>query len=136
MGATEMVRQWRRGLEEVFNAIKVTLVPGMQLAGMEKIDGRDQWVVVKSTPETTLTYYFDSETGLLRRRVAVNHAAVIPIPDQIDFEDYRDVDGVKWPFVIRKSAIDTYDSWTRTFTEIKRNVAVDDALFAQPAVQP
>ncbi len=126
----------RRGLEEVFNAIKVTLTPGMQLAGMEKIDGRDQWVVVKSTPETTLSYYFDSETGLLRRRVAVNHGAVLPIPEQMDFEDYRDVDGVKLPFLIRKSAIDTYDSWTRTFTEIKRNVAVDDVLFAEPAAQP
>src|SRR5215208_2067840 len=41
---------------------------------------------------------------------------------QVDFEDYKDVDGAKMPFVIRYSAIDTYDSWTRTFTEIKRNV--------------
>lgn len=122
----------RRSLEEVFSAIKVSLAPGMQLAGIEKIDGRDQWVVVKSSAETTLSYYFDSETGLLRRRIAVNHGAVLPIPEQIDFEDYRDVDGVKLPFVIRKAAIDTYDSWTRTFTAIKRNVAVDDALFAAP----
>jgi hypothetical protein len=94
------------------------------------------WVVVKSTPETTLKYYFDAETGLLRRRLAINHAAVLPIPEQIDFEDYRDVDGVKLPFTIRRSAIDTYDSWTRTFTEIKRNVSVDDALFVAPTPQP
>ena len=67
---------------------------------------------------------------------AINHAAVLPIPEQFDFEDYRDVDGVKLPFIIRRSAIDTYDSWTRTFAEIKRNVAVDDALFAPPAAQP
>jgi hypothetical protein len=72
----------------------------------------------------------------LRRRLAINHAAVLPIPEQLDFEDYRDVDGVKLPFIIRKSAIDTYDSWTRTFTEIKRNVAVNDNLFAPPVVQP
>lgn len=66
----------------------------------------------------------------------INHAAVLPIPEQTDFEDYRDLDGVKLPFIIRRSTIVTYDSWTRTFTEIKRNVAVDDALFAPPAVQP
>jgi hypothetical protein len=108
----------------------------MQLAGVEKIDGREMWVVVRSTPEKTSRYYFDAETGLLRRRVAINHAALLPIPEQVDFEDYRDVDGVKLPFIIRKSAIDTYDSWTRTFAELKRNVAVDDALFAPPAVQP
>ena len=126
----------RRGLEDVFSAVKVTLTPGMQVADPEKIDGHDVWVVVKSTPETTLKYYFDARTGLLRRRLAINHAAVLPIPEQIDFEDYRDVDGVKLPFTIRRSAIDTYDSWTRTFAEIKRNVSVDDALFIAPAQQP
>lgn len=126
----------RRGLEEVFSAVKVTQAPGMQSAGIERIDGRDMWVVERSTPETTLKYYFDAETGLLRRRIAINHHAVLPLPEQTDFEDYRDVDGVKLPFIIRRSAIDTYDSWTRTFAEIKRNVAVADALFAPPAVQP
>ena len=123
----------RRGLEEVFSAVKVTPAPGMQLAGTEKIDGREMWVVVRSTPEATTSFYFDAETGLLRRRQTINHGAVLPIPEQVDFEDYRDVDGVKLPFIIRRSAIDTYDSWTRTFTEIKRNAQVDDALFAQPA---
>ncbi|HEX5607987.1 MAG TPA: photosynthetic reaction center cytochrome c subunit family protein [Candidatus Binatia bacterium] len=126
----------RRGLEEVFSAVKVTQAPGMQSAGIERIDGRDMWVVERSTPETTLKYYFDAETGLLRRRIAINHHGVLPLPEQTDFEDYRDVDGVKLPFIIRRSAIDTYDSWTRTFAEIKRNVAVADALFAPPAVQP
>lgn len=124
----------RRSLEEIFNAVKVTRVAGMQLAGIEKIDGREMWVVVRSTAEATVSYDFDVETGLLRRRLSVNHTAALPIPEQVDFEDYRNVDGVKMPFIIRKSAIDTYDSWTRTFTEIKRNVAVDNSLFAQPAV--
>jgi photosynthetic reaction center cytochrome c subunit len=124
----------RRSLEEIFNAVKVARVAGMQLAGTEKIDGREMWVVVRSTPESTTSYDFDVETGLLRRRMTVNHTASLPIPEQVDFEDYRDVDGVKMPFIIRRSAIDTYDSWTRTFTDIKRNVAVDDSLFAQPVV--
>jgi hypothetical protein len=124
----------RRGLQVIFDIVKVTHSPGMQLAGTERIDGRDMWVVAKSTPEKMLTYDFDVETGLLRRTKTVNHTGALPIPEQIDFEDYRDVDGVKLPFTIRSSAIDTYDSWTRTFTEIKRNVPVDDSLFAQPVV--
>jgi len=124
----------RHALEEVFNVVKVTLAPGMQLAGSEKINGREMWIVVRSTPESTVSYDFDAESGLLRRRLTINHTAVLPIPEQVDFEDYRDVDGVKLPFIVRRSAIDTYDSWTRTFTEIKRNVTVDDKLFAQPVV--
>jgi hypothetical protein len=39
-------------------------------------------------------------------------------------------------FIIRKSAIDTYDSWTRTFGKIKRNLTVDDKLIAKPELPP
>lgn len=124
----------RRSLEGVFSIVKVTHLPGMQLAGLETIDGRETYVVAQSTSDRTLSYNFDVETGLLRRKKTVNHTAVLPIPEQLDFEDYRDVDGVKLPFVIRSSAIDTYDNWTRTFTEIKRNVPADDSLFAPPSV--
>jgi len=126
----------RRVLESIFGVVKVTYSPGMQLAGREKIDGRDMWVVGTSTAETTVSYDFDVETGLLRRKTTINHTTALPIPEQIDFEDYRDVDGVKLSFTIRSSAIDTYDSWTRTFTEIKRNLAVDESSFAMPAVPP
>jgi hypothetical protein len=133
LSSTE-VSEARRGLQALFGIIKVAHSPGMQLAGLEKIDGRDMWVVAKSTPERMVTYDFDAETGLLRRTRTINHTASLPIPEQVDFEDYREVDGVKLPFTIRSSAIDTYDSWVRTFTEIKRNVAVEDSLFAQPLV--
>lgn len=40
------------------------------------------------------------------------------------------------PFTIRYSAIDTYNGWTRAFTEIKRNAVVEDKLFAMPAASP
>ena len=124
----------RRGLQALFGIVKVTHSPDMQLAGMEKIDGRDMWIVATATPEKRVAYDFDAETGLLKRKTTINHTVALPIPEQIDFEDYRDVDGVKVPFSIRSSAIDTYDSWTRTFTEVKRNAPVDDSLFAMPAV--
>jgi len=122
----------RGGLQALVGIVKVTPSPGMQLAGMETIDGREMWVVAKSTPEKIVTYDFDAETGLLRRTRTINHTATLPIPEQIDFEDYRNVDGLKLPFTIRSSAIDTYDSWTRTFSEIKRNIAVDEKMFAKP----
>ena len=59
-----------------------------------------------------------------------------PIPEQVDFEDYRDVDGIKVPFTIRISNIDTYYSSTRKFSEIKFNTPVDDAQFQMPAATP
>jgi hypothetical protein len=56
------------------------------------------------------------------------------IPDQIDFEDYREVDGVKLPFTIRVSTVDAGNAYSvRKLTEIKLNVPVEESKFAMPA---
>jgi photosynthetic reaction center cytochrome c subunit len=126
----------RRGWEDIFAVIKVKRTPGLIYVGREKIGSRDSYVVVNSTPDRIESYYFDVESGLLVRKATITPTAVLPIPEQIDFEDYRDVDGVKLPFLIRDSAIDTFNSWTRTFSEIKRNVDIDESSFAMPAPKP
>ena len=123
----------KRGWDELFNVIKVRPSQGMRFGGLQKVGEREAYVVERETDATRELYSFDSQTGLLLRKMTVNKTMLMPFPEQIDFEDYRDVDGVKVPFIIRYSAIDTYDSWTRTFTEIKRNVIVEDKLFAMPA---
>jgi hypothetical protein len=76
--------------------------------------------------------YFDAQTGLLLRSLSITQTMLAPIPDQTDFEDYRDVDGVKLPFTIRQSAVDARNGWTRKYTEIKQNVPIDDTKFNPP----
>lgn len=122
----------KRSWDELFNVIKVKQSPGMKLGRAEKIGEREALVVEETTESKTQRYYFDAQTGLLLRKITINRTMLMPFPDQLDFEDYRDVDGVKVPFTIRYSGIDTYDSWTRKFTEIKRNAAVDAKLFSPP----
>lgn len=130
--AIEAKHSW----DELFNVIKVKMVPGMRSGGVEKVGQRDAYVVERVTDTSTERYYFDSQTGLLLRKITINQTVLMPFPEQIDFEDYRDMDGVKVPFTIRYSAIDTFNSWTRTFTEIKRNAPVEDTLFAIPVAPP
>jgi hypothetical protein len=126
----------KRSFDELFNVVKVVMSPGMRPGGVQKVGERDAYVVQHVTDTKTERYYFDTQTGLLLRKIIINQTVLVPFPEQIDFEDYRDVDGVKVPFTIRYSAIDTFDSWTRTFTEIKRNAAVADTLFAIPVAAP
>jgi hypothetical protein len=126
----------RRSWDELFGPVKVRQSPGMNLTGMHKVNERDAYVLEHATDSRTERYYFDIQTGLLVRKTTITKTMLMPFPDQIDFEDYRDVDGLKLPFTIRYSAIDTYDSWTRTFTEVKRNVVVDDSFFKAPTSQP
>ncbi len=131
LSPAEALDATRRG-NELFTVVKVKPSQNMRLSGIQKVGEREAYVVENATDTKTERFYFDSQTGLLLRKITLNKTVLMPFPEQVDFEDYREVDGVKMPFTIRYSAIDTYDSWVRTFTEIKRNVAVEDTLFVVP----
>jgi len=57
----------------------------------------------------------------------------LPLLEQVDYEDYRDVSGVRLPFRVRTSDGAPYDTVTRTFLQIRRNAAIDEAAFRPPA---
>ncbi len=125
-----------RSFDELFTVIKVKPSQNMRLVGTRKVGERDTYMIENVTDTKIERFYFDTQTGLLLRKMTLQKTMLMPFPEQVDFEDYRDVDGVKVPFTIRYSAIDTYDSWTRTFTEIERNALLSDSLFAAPSVSP
>ena len=78
--------------------------------------------------------FFDTETGLLVRRVLFNKTVLGPDPLQTDYLDYKEVDGVKLPFTIQTSYLDnSHLNTTRKFSQIKHNVPVDDAKFDPPS---
>jgi hypothetical protein len=101
----------------------------------DKIGDRDVFVLDGMTTDgKRMRLYFDAATGLLARRVTFTTSMVGLIPDQVDFEDYREIDGVKFPFTARASTIEVGNPVsTRTFTEIKVNAPVDDSKFKKPA---
>ncbi len=106
----------------------------LTFGGKDKINDREVYVLRgTSTGDKRERLYFDIETGLLVRRVTSTETMVGVIPEQVDFEDYRDVDGMKLPFTIRITSIDSYFNSTRSFTEIKLNVPVDATKFTKPA---
>ena len=105
----------------------------LQVAGLERVRDRDTYVLAAKTDAiTTLTLYFDVVSGLLRREVTTTETLLLPLQEQVDYDDYRDVNGVQFPFQVRTSEGATYGDITRTFLQIRRNVAVDNALFRPP----
>ena len=127
------VESARRSWSEIFGIIKVAgPSPGMTVGRGQKIGDRETYVIDERSAASTTRFYFDKETGLLLRKYVLTNTVLLPIPEQIDYEDYRDVDGVKVPFTVRISAIDTFNSSTRRFTEIKFNLPVDDSRFNMP----
>ena len=110
----------------------------LRVIGKEKIDDRDTYVLIGTTTDNRRERLsFDAESGLLLRRVTYMQTVVGIIPEQTDFEDYRDVEGVKLPFTIRVASVDAGNPYiTRKLTEIKLNVPVDDSKFNMPASSP
>ena len=110
----------------------------MRARGTQKIGDRTAYVVIGTTADNRQErLFFDTVTGLLLRRITYMTTMLGVIPDQIDFEDYRDVDGVKYPFTIRLSTIEVGNPVsTRTFSEMKLNATVDEGKFNPPAATP
>ncbi len=96
------------------------------------IDGKELTHVQGTSPEgVTVSLYFDPETALLVRQLRFAESPVGRIPTQVDYEDYRDVAGVKLPFKWTMSGINGRDSFE--ITEVQPNARVDAARFARPA---
>lgn len=128
--------EMKRGAE-FYDSLKLKeLYPNMKVTGKEKIGEREAFVVESIVnPNQTERLFFDAQNGLLLRRITLTQTLVGQIPDQVDFEDYRDVDGVKVPFSVRQSFVDPWIGWTRKFTEIKHNLPIEATKFDAPVEQ-
>ena len=118
---------------EVYQLLELTTAaPTMRVTRPERIGDRLTNVIAYAvSPELTEKFYFDAETGLLLRRENFIQTMLGPLPEQADFMDYRDVDGVKVPFTIITSS--PSGTTTNKFTDIKFNVPVEDTQFQAPA---
>lgn len=127
-----------RAVAQTFDAVQVKeAAPTMKVTGRERVSDRDAFVVSWNVDERrTQKLYFDTQTGLLLRAITYTNTALGPIPSQVDFEDYRDVEGVRLPFTVRQSSVESRSDSTRKFTEIKANVPLDDAQFNPPTSTP
>ena len=113
----------------------------MQVAGIEKVNGHDAYVVV-ATPrgDTAERLYFDVKTGLLLRRWWTLPTVLSVYPYQVDFDDYhRTNSGVFVPFIARMipgaPRQEAVANSTLQVIEVRDNVAIDAGKFARPAAK-
>jgi len=98
----------------------------------DSLNGREVEVVQGSGPRGLLaTLYFDKQSGLLVRMIRFSKSPIGHAPTQVDYSDYRDVNGIKFPFQYTFSWLDGKDSFQ--LSEVKTNVPIDPAKFGRPA---
>jgi len=103
------------------------------LIGVASINDRESYqVIIEDSSTQSIQLFFDVESGLLLRRVNVTNTMLGPLNVQWDFSDYRDVSGIKLPFLIRTSDVSSYDTVVRRFSEIKIDSAVNENVFDIP----
>jgi zinc protease len=107
----------------------------LRLGRRDKIDDHEVIPIGGRTADNRREQlFFDAQTGLLLRRIRLMPTMIGIIPEQMDFDDYRDVEGVKFPFTVKVAAVEVGNPIaTRSYTEIKLNVAIDDSKFQMPA---
>jgi len=121
---------------EFYKEIKTKeLYRKLTLVGKSMIGDAEVYVIgatpLSGSPEKL---FFDVRTGLLVRRYMESETVLGLFPLQTDYDDYRDVDGIKQPFLVHWSMPGRI--WGRKIVEMKQNVAIDDAQFNTPPFKP
>jgi hypothetical protein len=75
--------------------------------------------------------YFDQQSGLLLRVVRYGRSPIGRVPTQVDYGDYREVNGIKMPFHMVFAWMDGRDAIQ--LSDIQINLSIDASKFAPPA---
>ena len=121
-----------KALADVLNAVKLSdPLPKLSNGRGMRINDRPTTVVRYEQSGLRTTLLFDAETGLLVRRIDSFPTILGAIPKQYDFEDYKEVDGVKLPMTVRVYSVEGANTGVWKFTEVKHNVSLDGVKFTQ-----
>jgi len=99
--------------------------------------GTDRVVnVVQGTgPNNTLvTLYFDKDSGLLLRMIRYGRTPIGRVPTQVDFADYKEVGGIKFPHRLIFAWLDGRD--LIQIQKIDVNVPIEESKFGNPTSIP
>jgi photosynthetic reaction center cytochrome c subunit len=109
--------------------------PSSQTATADKYGiGQDRLVDVvqgNGPHDMLVTLYFDHESGLLLRMVRYAKSPIGRVPTQVDYADYRDVNGIKMPFHMTFAWLNGRDAIH--LNEVQLNVPIDPVVFGRPA---
>jgi hypothetical protein len=97
----------------------------------EKVDGRTANVLVGAKDgRLAAKFYFDAESGLLVRVIRYADSPLGMNPSQVDYADYREVDGVKVPF--RVTRVQPGSRVEILLEEVKQNGEIAAGRFGKP----
>ncbi len=102
-------------------------------AGKEQIDGKIvQKLKLTSKLGEVSYFYFDASTGLIMKWQGTRKVGDKELPWETYFRDFRDVDGLKYPFLVESAAVDSDQIQKIAASKIETNIPINEAQFAKP----
>ena len=105
----------------------------IEFAGKEQIDGKIVHKLKLTAKQGDVSYfYFDASTGLLMKWQGMRKVGDKDLPWETYFRDFREVDGLKYPFLVESAAVESDQIQKITATKIETNIPLIDSQFAKP----
>jgi hypothetical protein len=121
-GERELTKAQAADLNQISDAFRFItprdVAADARVVRKDKIDEHDVYIVRSGASR----FYFDAQSGLLLRRVTTTPTPIGDAAMQTDYSDYRDVGGMRLPFVVTVSSVDPWLGSTRKYSEIKVGV--------------
>jgi hypothetical protein len=109
----------------------------IELAGMEKVEGRDAYILkVTHKDGQESSYSFDAKTFLLVKWSGADTVNGEPVTRETYFHDYRDVDGLKFAFELVSNTPGADVTQRIVVDKIELDPRIDDAHFGKPPAAP
>jgi photosynthetic reaction center cytochrome c subunit len=100
----------------------------------EKVGDEEAYVVLGIRPgKPPVQLFFSEQSGLLLRMVYFTQTPLGRLPQQTDYSDYREVDGVKMPF--QWTVAGPGGRSTVQVAYVQQNIPISGSKFAIPAMQ-
>jgi outer membrane lipoprotein-sorting protein len=105
----------------------------IEYVGKDEIQGNSAYKLKLTSKNGDVSYfYFDASTALLLKWEGNRKINGKDIPWESFFHDFREISGLKYPFLVESDAPGTDQTQRITAEKIEVNIPVDDALFEKP----
>jgi len=99
----------------------------------EQIDGKIVQKLKLTGKQGDVSYfYFDASTGLIMKWQGTRKVGDKELPWETYFRDFREVDGLKYPFLVESAAVESDQIQKITATKIEINIPLNESQFAKP----
>jgi len=105
-----------------------------ELVGLEKLGDSDVYRIKLTRSDNIVEFYLiDSKSFLIQKKLGIRNIKGKDCKIDITFSDYRNIDGIMFPFNIMNNSEGQPSSAETQYESIEVNKPVDDNLFVMPS---